>query len=128
MDAVYTLPSYFDDVGDMREARQQFAARLRRALGSRSQEWLAAQVGVKQATVSKWLLAENWPRAEIIPQIEQALGIPPGELVAFRLGADPDAIAEVYPPRERSLEDLIDCLEQARAALNRAEEIARRLR
>jgi transcriptional regulator with XRE-family HTH domain len=49
--------------------------RLRREELGRSQEWLAAALGVKQRTISKWELGQTEPKRWRAREIERALGL-----------------------------------------------------
>lgn len=55
---------------------------IRRARGSRSQTWLAAELGVHQTTVSDWEKGRNAPRPDKFADIERLLDLEPGTLMA----------------------------------------------
>lgn len=70
-------------------ARERIAAEMKRALGSRSQTWLAEQLGVDQTAVSSWLRGRTTPRVERFAEIELVLGLPEGRLWQVATGAAP---------------------------------------
>ncbi len=65
---------------------------LSRALGSRSQVWLAGQCGVSQGAVSQWLSGKVPPSARSLALIAVALGLDGRELARIA-GRDPDRVA-----------------------------------
>lgn len=83
--------------GERRRDLRAFGEALADALGDRSQDWLAAQVGKTQAAVSKWINGRNEPDVDTVFALEAVLGLTPGELSAY-LGyvpVDSPAVASV---------------------------------
>lgn len=73
-----------------RQAREALGAAIQKARGSRSQEWLAEQMGVAQTTISKWEVGDTSPRFNRLAKLEEVLGLPPRQLRAIMLGDDED--------------------------------------
>ena len=46
-----------------------------------SQQWLAAEVGVSRATVSRWLTGDRSPEPHHLVALGRVLGLDPGTLV-----------------------------------------------
>jgi transcriptional regulator with XRE-family HTH domain len=82
-------------------ARPPLAELLRdqmRLLGL-SQADVAARVGVRQQTVSKWLTGETQPRVKLLPALADTLGVTPADLstalVAPTEEPDPEELSEL---------------------------------
>ncbi|MCU1453100.1 MAG: helix-turn-helix protein [Acidimicrobiales bacterium] len=56
---------------------------------------LAKRVGVSQQTVSKWITGETLPRPKLVPLLEEAIGVEPGELGRFLYGG-PNGSARAF--------------------------------
>jgi len=61
-----------------RNLRRATAAKIRKARRAqgRSQQWLAAQIGVARFTVSRWETHGIWPHHPAVAKIEAALTEP----------------------------------------------------
>lgn len=57
----------------MNDRKAAFRAELKRLLAGRTQEWLAAQCGVEQQAVSKWVRGVSVPEPDGVFRIEEAL-------------------------------------------------------
>lgn len=62
------------------ETKRALGAAIRQARGSRSQKWLAAQLGVDQTSVSQWERGENAPAMSRLSEIEAVLDLEAGSL------------------------------------------------
>lgn len=74
---------------------------IKQARGSRGQEWLADQLGVKQPTVSDWENGRRTPMPQRFADIERVLGIEPGTLARIHYG---DSIVSPTGERPEDLE------------------------
>ena len=88
-----------------------FGEAVAKARRPRNQQWLADQMGVRQATVSDWERGNGFPRPESIPRLEEVLKLPPGYLLALRTGASAGATADL-PNRDWTVDP--DAIEGAR--------------
>lgn len=75
---------------------------LRPLMASRAltQDDLAAQIGVRQQTVSKWLRNLSVPHASNVLGLARALGVPEGEVLAQLRATPPLPEASGRAPRE----------------------------
>lgn len=103
------------------DQRKALGRAIAAARGSQPQDDLALAIGVHQTTISQWEKGITAPARWRIPRIEEALGIPPGELVAIYEGADPDS---TQAPADDP-DDPLALLTEARRALDRLERILR---
>jgi transcriptional regulator with XRE-family HTH domain len=102
----------FDD-----DTRKRLADEIRRALGSRSQKWLAERLDVDQTTVSSWVRGQVSPRIERLTEIEEVLGLPAGHLRRIAVG---DLAAET--PGDYRIDPLMGKMQRLSARDRRAVE------
>lgn len=96
-------PLTFYEVADNDKPRNQIGPAIAEYLGTRTQQWLADQLGTGQTNVSRWIKQQDGLRPSQVFAIEEALELPPGTL--SRLEDPPYVPADVKPAR--SPEDAI---------------------